>query len=701
MRHRFDRAPPAYLEEVLTEAEIKISDVLRKCLNSSVENGRPSTSHFFHQWFRGSGTPYFFLFRKNLRVTNLQAAELIALLKCHTKRTNGTLPHGLNFMSSDEFSEGFSRLVDSFSKAGTVDELIANLADYIHTLAANTIILDIYFGSALVLLPPGLKCEWAEVCARSGYIYACGPNLLFRNINKVTEELLTETFSTFVNNMPPAALPVRLVIYAHEDFTKHDRSKATDLINGLDDVKIFIEKYYVGSHRLVEVLARLEGRHPDRLHLMEPGPFQAMNEKVRDGCDPDRSLWLLVDHGVSNIARLKNDDQYLICYEQAYFNDNPLHIFDENKPAWIDHTTIPHTLMGAMLNITAPWWPEGRRPVIGDPFVGTGTTWFEAVKCGVDVKCSDLLSIADLLCSDNARFLSLTIPDLRNLSKHIEEAENVSMSSFFVPQLPGHKATKPYLAKGWLMDTLKHLPKQLSGNILNQKVIDRLRKEDDMLHRMLFYIALRTRRRHTASFIRLAENWEDAYKAESSGLRRQIEDLILTYERMSRRKPSPPNVIIFPGTYSSGVCLPFIDRLSTKGQAPVRSSVDVRKFQKKSCDVIVTDPPYGFNTDMPPADLAKLLQDTIGVVLDALKDNGQLVIALPDWSHTGRELPFFVLKAMFTQQVISAACERDMEVIGGNYGVPPPVWLFRPPYYWESARALRRAILHFRFRRVK
>src|SRR5205807_5703993 len=118
------------------------------------------------------------------------------------------------------------------------------------------------------------------------------------------------------------------------------------------------------------------------------------------------------------------------------------------------------------------------------------------------------------------------------------------------------------------------------------------------------------------------------------------------------------------------------------------------------CDAIVTDPPYGFNTDDDLQSLAELYVTAIGKMILALKQDGHLVLCLPDRSHTGRRSPFFTHKELITQQVLSLA-ERAVpkrEVIIPAYAVPKQKDLFRPPYYWESERALRRAILHFRVR---
>ena len=99
--------------------------------------------------------------------------------------------------------------------------------------------------------------------------------------------------------------------------------------------------------------------------------------------------------------------------------------------------------------------------------------------------------------------------------------------------------------------------------------------------------------------------------------------------------------------------------------------------------------------------LAQLYRDVIAVMLRALKDEGQIILALPDRSYTGRQVPNFVTKQIVTHQLLAAAEQQGLEVFEEAYSVPSPGQSLRAPYYWESERALRRAILHFRIRNLK
>jgi hypothetical protein len=87
-------------------------------------------------------------------------------------------------------------------------------------------------------------------------------------------------------------------------------------------------------------------------------------------------------------------------------------------------------------------------------------------------------------------------------------------------------------------------------------------------------------------------------------------------------------------------------------------------------------------------------------LIRALRPGGQLVLCLPDLSLNGRKMFFFANKDLVVQQVLRAAEDLGLHVSVPGFSVPEPVRLFRPPYYWESERALRRAILHFRFERI-
>ena len=180
------------------------------------------------------------------------------------------------------------------------------------------------------------------------------------------------------------------IVYAREDWPDKSERVPELTAKGIQEVKIPVGKFFMGRSSIQGVIGELEKGHRARLRVARPGHLHEDRkhdqETKKDGEDNNiersRSLFLIVDRQISDNPRHPADTKFFICYEQQWLNCNPCHVFDEDKPVWIDHTTIPHTLMGAMINVTRPWWPKGSnsRVVLCDPFVGSGTTWLEALK---------------------------------------------------------------------------------------------------------------------------------------------------------------------------------------------------------------------------------------------------------------------------------------------------------------------------------
>ena len=202
-------------------------------------------------------------------------------------------------------------------------------------------------------------------------------------------------------------------------FTAFDRELEGELRSGLDDVKIYVEKFFAGRDSLVSVLREMKGRFSSSLEIPDPGDFRKKHKEFRShsNVDTSRTLWLIKDSSIDSKSARKGSEVYFSCYDQNFINETDFHIFDENKPAWISHTTIPHTLVSAMINITKPTWLTLRPVILCDPFVGTGTTLLEALKhVDVECRCSDLAPIAPLLVQDNAEVFAKEVPELKKLA---------------------------------------------------------------------------------------------------------------------------------------------------------------------------------------------------------------------------------------------------------------------------------------------
>jgi hypothetical protein len=393
--------------------------------------------------------------------------------------------------------------------------------------------------------------------------------------------------------------------------------------------------------------------------------------------------------------------------------------------------------------------------VLADPFVGAGTTWLEALKFRsphLELRCSDLAPIARLLAADNLEFFSA---DIAELEKFVDTLDLVTLEHDMGAVAKLREKPGKLKAYRWAERFVRTIEKELKvqrkeGNFALALTPQRIAELPKGLEERLFlYLLLRTSLLDIAASRRTVGNGELKNKKKKSvrtsvfvGFCEQAEKLIRQIKllEITRTRESDPDVFfslpkkspvpgfnLFTGRYSLAYSMNFsnLADLLKKAQTtgPVAKSDwelirqydvmtplprgnqrpqkvhDNHTLSPNSCDIIITDPPYGFNTDEDPDSLANLYAESLLKMIGALRDNGQLVLCLLDRSHTGRRSPFFSHKEIIIQQVLAVADKMRREVITPAFAVPHQREIFRPPYYWESERALRRAILHFKFRR--
>jgi hypothetical protein len=339
-----------------------------------------------------------------------------------------------------------------------------------------------------------------------------------------------------------------------------------------------------------------------------------------------------------------------------------------------------------------------------DPFVGSGTIWMEALKHPeFTADCSDLSEISPRLCLDNLRFLHISAKELRQLDRRVGEV------IAFVEGATGTAKTEERVRRAQQrflqLTNFADLVNMRDATFTKEFVADLPRSR---FERLLFYLVVRTTVRNLAAFIRRQSadgelfdaEWKHAFVTEARKFLRSAQQLLLLRERieLSATTASRPRLVIVDGEYTKSCSLASLDGDWTTYLTAVRDACAL----KEQCqpDVIVTDPPYGFNTEEDPVTFARFYAAMIPSLIRALRPGGQLVLCLPDLSLNGRKMFFFANKELVVQQVLRAAEDLGLHVSVPGFSVPEPVRLFRPPYYWESERALRRAILHFRFERV-
>ncbi len=127
--------------------------------------------------------------------------------------------------------------------------------------------------------------------------------------------------------------------------------------------------------------------------------------------------------------------------------------------------------------------------------------------------------------------------------------------------------------------------------------------------------------------------------------------------------------------------------------------IEVGEKIHNKVDLIITDPPYGFNVAIgSPDEQIKFYKELIGTFLQAVKNFGQIIFCLPDESINGQSVPFYLRKAWILREFFIQVAEKypgegriiEISSTKPRYGT----LLYAPPYYWRSKRALTRTVMH-------
>ncbi len=682
------------------------------CITTSIdaENGDFHWDIFFQNWFKTHGQPCYFLFRKHLGVTNTQYVELFALLQKHSKSSvykKGTTH--LMFHTTEQIK---GTLIDSLNSVLDVEESQRekSIRDFSKTYTevfCATVAIDLFYCSTSVLLPPGLEVEIGKICAASGYIHSAGYAIFIRNIKKAKTKDLFYSLDKHLEKKEKETNKSKIpfVVYAHEDFSDFDSEAKEQIGRGIETTKIFVEKMSMGANRLSEVVDTMRDKFTENLEIPKPGSYLQEHQFNSSSC-----LWLISDRSLSS-ANSSNPgrDRYYICFEQIYRNENPFFIFDENKPAWKSHTTMPHSLTAALINSTG--LPDGNL-TLSDPFGGTGTTWLESLRLGQKsgIVCSDISPLTTLMTEDNLRFFLKNVAELQSLqsilleflefSKDDEKFEIGSLQgSFQLNQsttLEGANASY-IIAKDLFEELSLSQPNEDEEYVFSNEFIKKMEKES-FESRFLLYIFLRAKFRFQGGFKRRSTLFRTAVAKSIDELLVQIENFLEVKRYLTNKKITKKDGYFeYQGRYSKEIISHMFLMKYENFELRIEDEIqckDARKIDENSVDVIICDPPYGFNTTESQALLAKLYSEFIEVSIRALKPGGHFIICLPAESYTGRDLPYCTKSSMISNQVLTKA-----EILGREVFLPAqslPLREFSPPYYWEAEKALRRIILHFR-----
>jgi hypothetical protein len=718
-----------------------IEDILRRVLSAftrKFESGNADlaevTDVIANAIFSRPKGRFFFLFTQNFRRTNIQVAELISLITQHSKTESKELlpkisPSYIDFTTFQSVKAHIRSLVENteITDKTTHEKIISELKVF----TSNKIILEIHYGSCSAFFPPHIVPDIMRICGESGYIHSCGPLLLLRNATKVTEKDFLRAMQLAKAITPPSS-KFMLIPYCHEDFTKTDRNRSPFLKYGLDDVKIHLAKAYVGGSTLISVLEKIARKYNRDVLLAPAGEYShvpPMFDGEFDGAKRN-TVWVISDSDWVPGSHFPGERKFYVIYLQAYSTVNILHNFEENKPGWASHTTLPHSLTGAMINLGRPWAPNPDAISLLDPFGGSGTTLLEASKLStVNAYASDAAPIYKYVTKANIQFFSLSPRELDDLIAKLRRYAALPALGIVKPRKLPLRGDRRWVELA--LQTAEKWARETGDDYLNvdPKALTRTFAQfgDPLDRQILFYTALKAIGRGRGEIERGSKHVMDAFKAE-------MDEVIASAERF-RRALALPNceedgvsssdflLDVVDGDYSPAVRtsvgradpLPLennsryrrpkqsylMSRFWTHRVGDVTIPIETHGPPRPSYyDIIVTDPPYGFNTEEDYWETARDIRNWLKELIERLNPSGgQLVMACPDVTFSGRSVAPFVRATFLAREIVRISAELKRECLRPALNLPP-MGVMGPPYYWIAEKTLRRRILHFWIRSI-
>jgi len=737
---------------------------------------------FLRRWLISSENPlalnptsasgsYFFLFWKNLSVTNVSVVELASLLRIHVRDRASDAHLQIDFISTEDYKVFLINLWESLfpTDERLVNERIKEAVDQIlrfhETFFKRTVIFDTYYTSALIHIPMSLKINIGAVTIESGYVHSAGLAIYVRNIEKA-EQL---KFISRLGNFLELHKPKRFFIspYATEFFSPFESKSSASIRNGLDGVRLHLRKHYFENESLLNFLTRLKEYFPKQLSI-PLGVRDYADERAlsrSDGADEGCTIWFVADVGVNFNAKdrvaNKSKNSYIMAYAQTHLNNDQLIIFKERKPAWVASTTLPHTLSAAMVNIAKHHWQLARnekttkkeRVVILDPFCGTGTTLLDAFARfeNATIIGMDQAPIMPILVRNNLEFFSTEVSKisrmlaaLRATATHLSTEMNEPHADGVIARLARHELIKTNelpkdripgddfeFCLSLLIDEI-NFTDHGNGEISDAAVVGLANRgfseglitkldsaEFPFRMKIMLYMLWRALLMNTFSIRPEARTGKvilGIFLEELLNSIKEYQDLEKLLKRPVARDGQPFSERIgsysregaihpdfFGGVRATPVCYEA-ERLTTRsinGLDPglvlcrtIDSISLLEKFEQVA-DLIITDPPYGFNAPANIADDTRALYARmIPALIDALKPSGQLMLALPAFAKNGKQIPFYQTRESVMKQVGSHVEARGRKIVKYVETLPADREVFRLPWYWGTASTIERRIIH-------
>lgn len=680
------------------------------------------------------------VFRAGPKITNIQYSELLSLIPVHsTTLSDQDAPPSIQFHTTTELRgslenlwnsivpdrESMAKLKESKQEFKIFSETIQNA---FAPLAACTIIVDFFSCSAAIFVPPTLKTDFETIVRHAGYVHSYGKLIYVRNTEKSSIDEFRENIARFLRSRDDftRGMTVPFVFYAHEIFDgEESETEKADISLGLGELKFYAEKYFFGGRPVYSFRDALESDASISEHvkfITSERPYLSQLREI-DNRYPG-TIWFFRDHKLFG-----EEETYFLCYHQVIINDDLFIKFDEDKPGWIAPVTLPHSLASAMLSLARPYFALESSITVVDPFVGTGTTYFESEKKFVKPRFfgGDLCLASDQVIKDNGeillspeKYLESAICPLTDLiSGEDAEVRFISRFGSILSKTQDRWArNRKFHDSEWAEEAL-HQAVQISDKVIASELTDisdphvnvrRLREYDfgpqleapifrNLRERLLFYCYWKVVSKNAPAFL---EGRADV----TSKLFKEVSMLVAHLESLCVR--GIPENTFHPSVFATPVQADYndVDVHSVGGRFTALTGKDKGELSQfagfldenlgeSGADIIIMDPPYGFNTDNAGAlELLDLYERIIRQIVACSGEQTHLLMCLPEKSHNGQILPSFVTKAWFLPMLLNEAALQGVDVVNTAKIWPGSNGFLRAPYYWKSEKALTRSILH-------
>lgn len=639
---------------------------------------------------------YVFVFKQGFKKTNVHAVEFIYLLQMHTVLGKSGKSKHLQVVSTNDILESADQYLPIIRGARDDDERAKTLESFV-AFFGNKAVVDFNMTTATVFLPDEAAVDFAAIVAESGYVHSFGNYIIVDDLQNLTEIRLTNALEYAVKLSTDEGYKTLLVPYCHEDFTSRDRTKSMFLADGLDDIKFYISKAFVGQKRLYHLLKEFVSSKIEEV-VLAPTDYRKSKEEFSakfPNHEPS-TVWLVTDFGLRDDELSASKVKYFLAYRQIFKNENFYHFYEENKPAWASHTTLPHSLAGAMLNLARRWLPDGEVRIC-DPFSGSGTVFLEAQKF-IGLRCNsyDLSHLNIEVMSDNIRFFQQNAEQLAQVITDLSSFETAN------PANPLARAASTDSKLGEIFGVVKEWRAAVGGDDflnLDEDVVQRglSRVGDSLDSRIALYCALRAAVRGSVDLDRDISSWDEVFKREIVNLKNQIANHLDELKQMGGHIQQDA-VTIGSGSYSQQILPPSPSNKSLDLFSLKEFNVaDVANLPAGLYDAIICDPPYGFNTDEDSVEIIKFAELLVMKLVESLKKTGgQIIMTLPQVSYTGRGIPLSLRGDQVARRLIDYCLKTDRLCWKPALVLPCPLTNYiAPPYYWRSEKALERRVLHF------